>query len=194
MVAGLLGIPAALAEKADRMQPMVVEADKPGTIDMQRQIVNFSGNVVIVQGTMQIRADRVELREVEGGKRAATAQGVPGRPATFRQKRDAVDEFVEGSAERIEYDGRTDTIRFVGQAVVRRLRGTQLADEIIGRLITWDNTREFFSVEGGAATPDNPSGRVRAVLTPAPSPETGAPPAAPRSAPASPSRPPGASK
>lgn len=158
----------ALAEKADRTKPMVVEADKPGTIDMQRQLVTFSGNVVIVQGTMQIRAERVEVREVEGGRRSATAIGSSDRPATYRQKREGLDETIQGAAERIEYDGRTDTLRFVGQAVVRRLRGAEMADEITGRLITWDNTRELFNVEGGAVTPDNPTGRVRATLSPAP--------------------------
>lgn len=156
------------AEKADRTKPMVVEADKPGTVDMQRQLVTFSGNVVIVQGTMQIRAERVEVREVEGGRRSATAIGSSDRPATYRQKREGLDETIQGSAERIEYDGRTDTLRFVGQAVVRRLRGAEMADEITGRLITWDNTRELFNVEGGAVTPDNPTGRVRAILSPSP--------------------------
>ena len=38
-------------------------------------------------------------------------------------------------AERIEFDGRTDTLRLVGSAAVRRLRGGVLADEITGSLI-----------------------------------------------------------
>jgi lipopolysaccharide export system protein LptA len=33
-------------------------------------------------------------------------------------------------------------------------------------VIVWDNAAELFSVQGGAATPGNPSGRVRAVLSP----------------------------
>ena len=154
------------AEKADRSKPMVVEADKPGTVDLQRQVVVFNGNVVIAQGTMEIRADHVELRELPDGYRAATATGTPGRQATYRQKRDGVDETVQGSADRIEYDGRSETLRFVGDGNVRRLRGTVLADEITGATIVWDNTAELFSVQGGNATPANPGGRVRAVLSP----------------------------
>lgn len=181
----------AWAEKADRTQPMVVEADKPGTVDMQRQIVTFNGNVVLVQGTMQIRADSVEVRQVEGGRRSAIATGSRERPATFRQKRDGLDETIQGAAERIEYDGRTDTLRFIGQAVVRRLRGAEMADEITGRLITWDNTRELFSVEGGAATADNPGGRVRAVLSPTPAEPAASPAPAPGGRPADAARPAG---
>jgi lipopolysaccharide export system protein LptA len=41
-----------------------------------------------------------------------------------------------------------------------------VADEITGARILWDNAAEVFRVEGGAATATNPSGRVRAVLSP----------------------------
>lgn len=164
-VGGSLAFPAA-AERADRNKPMVIEADKPGTVDLLRQLVVFNGNVVISQGTMLIRADRVELRELPDGFRAATAFGAPGRPASFRQKRDGVDETLEGSAERIEFDGRASTLRLVGNGSVRRLRGTTVADEITGAVIVWDDASELFSVEGGAATAANPGGRVRAVLSP----------------------------
>jgi lipopolysaccharide export system protein LptA len=174
----------AQAEKADRGKPMVVEADRPGTVDLQRQVVVFNGNVTITQGTMVIRAERVELREMPDGYRAATAIGSSAQPASYRQKRDGVDETVEGEAERIEYDGRADRLRFVGHGAVRRLRGTVLADEITGNAITWDANAELFSVEGGAPTAANPSGRVRAVLSPPPS--ASAAPAA--SAPLQPSR------
>jgi lipopolysaccharide export system protein LptA len=156
----------ARAEKADRNKPMTVEADKPGTVDLQRQVVVFNGNVVITQGTMTIRAEHIELRERADGYRAAVATGSADKPATYRQKRDGVDETLEGTAERIEYDARSDTLRFAGNAAVRRLRGGVVADEISGALITWDNTSELFSVQGGAASPSNPNGRVRAVFAP----------------------------
>ena len=168
---------AAQAEKADRAKQMVVEADRPGTVDLQRQVVVFNGNVSISPGTMVIRADRIELREMNDGYRAATAIGSPASPASYRQKRDGVDETVEGAAERIEFDGRSDTLRFIGNGAVRRLRAGVLADEITGNLIVWDASAEVFSVEGGAASPANPSGRVRAVLSPRDA--ASAPPAAP---------------
>ncbi len=157
---------AARAENADRSKPMVVEADRPGTVDLQRHVVVFNGNVVISQGSMVIHADRIETRELPDGYRAATAIGTPEHAATWRQRRDGVDETVEGSADRIEFDGRSDTLRFIGHSVVRRLRGGLVADEITGDTIDWDNAAETFKVEGGAATASNPGGRVRAVLSP----------------------------
>ena len=158
---------------------MVVEADRPSSVDLQRQVVVFTGNAVISQGSMVLRADRIEMREMPDGYRAASAIGSADKPASWRQRRDGVDETVEGSAERIEFDGRADTLRFVGRAAVRRLRGASVADEINGGVIVWDNLAEVFKVEGGASSPANPSGRVRAVLSPRVETAASAPPGAP---------------
>jgi lipopolysaccharide export system protein LptA len=158
----------ALAEKADRTKPLNVESDQPGRIDLANQFVVFNGNVVVTKGTMVIRAGRIEVRESPDGYHSAVAIGSAGKPATFRQKRDGADETIEGEAERLEYDARADTIRFVGGASVRRLRGATVADELSGQIVAYDNTTEVFSISGGSATPSNPSGRVRAVLTPRP--------------------------
>ena len=166
VLAALAATPA-FAEKADRFKPLNVEADQPGRIDLLNQHVVFNGNVVVTKGTMTIRAGRIEVRETPDGYHSAVAIGSANKPATFRQKRDGVDVWIEGEAERLEYDGKTYTIRFVNNASVRRLRGSTVADEIAGNVVSYDSIAEVFSVSGGAAaTPANPGGRVRAVLTP----------------------------
>ncbi len=161
-----LQAPAARAEKADRDKPMVLEADRSGSIDLQKQVFVYIGNAVITQGTMVMRADRIEARQTPDGYYAGHALGSAGKPATWRQRRDGVNETVEGSADRIEFDGRADTLRFLGNSAVRRLRSGVLADEITGGIIVWDNLTEVFRVEGGAPSVVNPGGRVRAVLAP----------------------------
>lgn len=172
------GSAAAWAEKADRTRPMTLESDQPCTLSLLKQTSVCSGNVVISQGTLQIRADRLELRETPEGYQMALAIGSAAKPATYRQKRDGSDETVEGQAQRIDYDSRAGTLRFEGAAVVRRLRGSTVADEIQGQQIVWDSTAESFNVRGGAATASNPGGRVRAVITPR-APADDAAPAAP---------------
>ena len=168
-------VPLAHAEKADRSKPLTIEADQPGTLDLVKQVVVFSGNVVVAQGTMAIRAERVEVRERADGNRSATAlggAGSGGKQASFRQKRDGVDETIEGVADRIEYDSRGDVVRFAGNAKVRRLRGATPADEISGAVITYDNGNETFSVQGtpngvaGASSAGN--GRVKVTIIPPP--------------------------
>jgi lipopolysaccharide export system protein LptA len=156
----------AWAEKADRSKPMTLESDQPCTVSLLKQTSVCSGNVVISQGTLQIRAERLELRETPEGYQMAQALGNASKPASYRQKRDGADEFVEGQARRIDYDSRAGTLRFEGAAVVRRLRGTTVADEIEGATILWDSLAESFSVQGGDKTASNPGGRVRAVIAP----------------------------
>jgi lipopolysaccharide export system protein LptA len=176
----------AQAEKADRSKPLVVEADRPGTLDLQRQVLVFNGNAVITQGSMVLRAERIEMREMPDGFRAASAIGANGKPANWRQRRDGVDETVEGTADRIEFDGRADTLRFVGNGAVRRLRAGTVADEITGATIVWDNTSEIFKVEGGATSAANPTGRVRVILSPRADSASAPPTATPKPATAAP--------
>jgi lipopolysaccharide export system protein LptA len=151
------------AEQADRYKPLHVEADEQSRIDIANRVITFNGNVVVTKGTMTLSADRVEVRETPDGFHLAIASG---RPATFRQKRDGVDEFVEGQADKIEYDARADTVRLTGDAQVRRLRGTVVAEEFSGALITYSNATEIFEVQGGSDAQTSTGGRVRAVLTP----------------------------
>lgn len=157
----------ASAEKADKDKPLNIEADA-GRYDDLKQVGSFTGNVVVTKGSLTMRAAKIEVRQTPDGYQQGVATAPPGGLATFSQKRDGVDETIRGEAERIEYDGKADTVRLVDRAVIRRYRGATLADETAGSLITYDNTSEVFSVTGGpsAATPANPAGRVRATLAP----------------------------
>lgn len=180
LLASVGGMGAALAEKADRNQPMNAEADAL-RYDDARQTSVFTGNVVITKGSIVIRGARVEVKQDAQGNQFGT---VNGNPAFFRQKRDGVDEFIEGTAQRIEYDSRADTVRFVGNAVLRRLKGAAVNDETAGAVIAYNNATDVFTVDGGPAnrTAANPTGRVRAMLTPVP--KDGEAPASPPETPA----------
>ena len=157
------------AEKADRNKPMNIEADTLRYDDV-KQVSIFTGNVVLTKGSIVIRAARIDVRQDPDGNQFGTITGVPDKPAFFRQKREGMDEFIEGESELIEYDGRADTVKFVKNALLRRLRGATLADEITGALIVYENLTDMFSVDGNAVKGGAPvtGGRVRAMLTPKP--------------------------
>ena len=159
-------LPAA-AEKADRDKPMNAEADTLRYDDLKQSSV-FTGNVVITKGTTIIRGQQVDVSQDPEGYQQAVAIAAPGKLAYYRKKRDNVDEYIEGEGERIEYDSRADTVKFIRHAVVRRYKGSTLADETTGALIVYDNNTDVFSVDGGAQnrTAANPTGRVRAMLSP----------------------------
>ncbi len=178
---------AAWAEKADRNKPMNIEADALRYDDL-KQVSVFSGGVSLTKGSIHIRGAMLETRQDPQGAQFATVTGTADAPAFFRQKRDGVDEFIEGEGEVIEYDGRADTVKFIRKAQLRRFRGAALADEITGALIVYDNLAGTFSVDGSAATAAVGTsgarpGRVRATLTPkAEAAITTAPPSTPPAA------------
>lgn len=152
----------ARGEKADRDKPINLEADRV-TVDDAKQLATFEGNVVLTQGTMVIRGDRMEVRQDNDGFRHGISWG---KLAYFRQKREGFDEYVEGWAERIEYDGRAEKVQMFTRAAMKRGQ-----DEVRGDYISYDAATEFFQVVGGgakAASANNPDGRVRAVMQPKP--------------------------
>jgi lipopolysaccharide export system protein LptA len=157
----------ALAERADKLQPMNVEANAL-RYDDARQTSVFTGNVVITKGSIVIRGQQVDVRQDPQGNQFGTVLGSAEKPAFFRQKREGLQEFIEGEAQRIEYDSQAETVKFTGLAVLRRYKGATLNDQTSGNVILYDNRSDTFSVDGGAAnrSAENPSGRVRAMLTP----------------------------
>ena len=159
----------ALAEKADRNKPMNIEADALRYDDLKQTSV-FTGRVVLTKGTILIRGAKLDVRQDPEGYQFGLVIAEPGQLAFFRQKRDGVDEFIEGEGEVIEYDGRADTVKFSKRAQLRRYRGAALNDEITGGVILYDNTTDVFTVDGSVArgTPGTPAGRIRAMLTPKP--------------------------
>jgi lipopolysaccharide export system protein LptA len=154
----------ARADRADKKQPLAFAADS-ARVDEAQKLNILQGNVEITKGSIVIRADRVEVRQSSQGTQSAVATGWPDKRAYFRQRREGTDEYIEGEAERLEYDGARDVVRLVNQAVLRRFRGNALADEVAGNTVTYDNNTEVYQVLGGPSSAA-PAGRVRGVLTP----------------------------
>src|SRR5918997_5031053 len=109
-----------------------------------------------------MRGDRMEVRQDKDGFR----QGVMwGNLAYFRQKREGVDELIEGWAERVEYDGRADKVQMFNRAMLKRGQ-----DEVRGSYISYDSNTEFFQVDGATKSASSKPGdnRVRVILQPKP--------------------------
>jgi lipopolysaccharide export system protein LptA len=150
----------AFAEAADRDKPIDLEADSV-KVDDAKQTSTYTGNVILTQGTLIIRADKLIVREDKEGFQHSTSLG---NPTTFKQKREGKNEYMEGSAQRIEYDGRMDKVQLYTKAWVKRGE-----DIVHGDYIMYDANAEYAEVIGGgsqAATPATPSGRVRAIIQP----------------------------
>lgn len=160
----LLSVGNVMAERADRDMPIHLEADRATVEDVDRDDANrisiFTGNVVLTQGTMIIRADKVIMKEDDHGFRYATALG---NLVSFRQKRDGFDEYIEGWSRRVEFDNKTDQLELFRQARLKRGQ-----DEVKGDYISYNMTSEFFQVKGSneRGVESGPDARVRVVIQP----------------------------
>ncbi len=152
----------AKAEKADREKPTKVEANRM-TSDEARRISIFEGNVVLIKGTITVRAERIVVRQDADGFHFASASGAPVR---FRQKGDAVGGqegvWIDGEALRVEIDEKNERIELHENARIARDQ-----DEVRGNYILYDQRSEFFSVSSAkGAAASAPGERVRAVIQP----------------------------
>ena len=153
------GIAAAHAEQGDSAKPIEIEANRMSADDARRMNV-FEGNVVVTRGTLNIRADRIVVRQDTEGNQYATATGSPVR---FRQRQDAKPPakegvWMEGEAKRMELDEKSGKIELFEEARVNRG-----GDEVKGNYILVDQRSDFFTV-----TPGRGDGRVRATIQPKP--------------------------
>jgi lipopolysaccharide export system protein LptA len=147
------------AEQADSTKPTQIEANRMSADDARRTNT-FEGNVIITRGTLNIRADRIVVRQDKDGNQSATATG---NPVRFRQRQDAKPPekegvWMEGEARRIELDDKNGKVELFDSARVNRG-----GDEVTGDYILVDQKSDFFSV-----TPGKGEGRVRATIQPKP--------------------------
>ncbi|GAB4464401.1 MAG: hypothetical protein OHK0044_01660 [Burkholderiaceae bacterium] len=159
---------AAHAERADRDKPTQIVADRFAGDELKQTVV-YTGNVTLTRGTLRITGERMELREDPERYRYAVVTAAPGALASFRQRRDVttpgVEEYVEGYAERIEYDERAETVKFINRAQWRRLENGQPRDELSGSVIVYDSRNARYWADG-AADPAQGGGRVRTIIAP----------------------------
>ncbi len=150
---------------------MHIEADAL-RYDDQRQISVFSGNVVLTRGAIMIEGQRIEVRQDTLGYQYGHITAATGQRARLTQQREGENETVIAESDTIEYDGRIDVFKLLGDARLRRLRNGNEADVMSGQVIVYDNLKDIFTIDGtGAPTPGKAQApaadtRVRATLTP----------------------------
>jgi lipopolysaccharide export system protein LptA len=144
------------AEKADRDKPIEIEADTM-TVDDAKSTSIYTGDVILTQGTLLIRADELIVRQDKQGFQHSTSLG---NPTTFKQKMEGSNEYIQGKALRIEYDGHMDKIHLYKKAEVKRGK-----DIVIGDYITYDANAEVAQAMS-SKTENGKKGRTKAIIKP----------------------------
>lgn len=147
----------ALAEQADRSKPVNIEADSVQMDDLQKTSV-YQGDVVLQQGTLLVRANKLIAHQDAQGYGSGTAFG---SPAYFRQKQDNSDEYLEGWADRIDMDNHKNTVLLTGHAQLKRG-----ADEMHANSMIYNTVTQQFEAKSEPAASGEPPHRVRTAIFP----------------------------
>jgi lipopolysaccharide export system protein LptA len=115
-----------LAKSSDRNQPMDVQADNTDSVMEDNSDSTLQGNVVISQGTLEIRADRAIVHRRNGDIDKVTLSGAPVRMKQLTDK----NETMNASAANIVYTLSSDLIVLNGNVVIDQPRGSMRGETI----------------------------------------------------------------
>lgn len=146
----------AWALESDRRQPIAIEADQ-GSLDQKNQVTTFSGNVIIRQGTLNIRAQNVRVSQDNQGNQTMLATG---SPVKFSQELENKG-TVYGEGNKVEYASATNVVKLIGKAKVERG-----GDRAEGEAISYNTRTEVYTVLGGNAVGNQSGRRVTVVIQP----------------------------
>lgn len=148
LLCALLSISAAVhAERADTFKETRITARR-SVANLVTKEVTLSGEVELRRGTLLIKADNGVLTEnARGYQHLVMTTNKGGKPVLFRQKRDGGgDQWMEGEALRVEYDGETELLELTLEAKARRSTGGELTDEVRGERISYAAREERYVV------------------------------------------------
>ena len=123
----------AMALTGDTDQPIHIESDQQ-SLDMQGNIVTFTGNVVVTQGTIKINADKVVVTRPADQKGKEVIDGY-GNPATFYQ---------------MHYELQNDFVVLTGNAYLEQLDSNIKGDKIT--YLVKEQKMQAFSDKGKRVT------------------------------------------
>ena len=151
----------AVAEQNDKKQPINYSANT-GDVNYQTKVGNLSGNVVITQGTMTIRADKDRVQAERGQLDLGNGLRQPAHvPAEARRRR----RILRGLRAARRVRRREGAARAFDRALWKRGQ-----DEIRSNYIPYNTRTELFRAEGrpdAASAPPDAGRRARARRIPA---------------------------
>jgi lipopolysaccharide export system protein LptA len=150
----------AQAQKNDNQEPIQIWANA-SSYDGIKKLNVYSGNVQLVRGGMELEAEKLEIKEQKNGGQLGIATASKNGLVKFKQKRQGLDETIQGEAEYIEYNSQTEVLILRKRAQIRRLMGNTVQDEVSADQIQYGSIENVFSASGGPQ-----QGRVKAVLSP----------------------------
>ncbi|BCG07846.1 MULTISPECIES: lipopolysaccharide ABC transporter substrate-binding protein LptA [Buttiauxella] len=137
----------AFALTGDTDQPIHIESDQQ-SLDMQGNVVTFTGNVVVTQGSIKINADKVVVTRPGGEQGKEVIDGY-GNPATFYQMQDS-GKPVSGHSSTMHYELQNDFVVLTGNAYLEQVDSNIKGDKIT--YLVKEQKMQAFSEKGKRVT------------------------------------------
>ena len=117
----------AWALSTDKDQPVSIEADSVD-IDEAKEIAIYRGNVILIQGSINLNAEKVVVYNFQSDNSHIVATG---EQVKFSQRPDNSDELIKGRANKAEYGINSTKLELTGKAVLVKGKNTFKNDKII---------------------------------------------------------------
>ncbi|MFA5676938.1 MAG: lipopolysaccharide transport periplasmic protein LptA [Pseudomonas sp.] len=149
--------PAIAAQSDDASQPIRIQANA-ATLDDNKNLAVYTGNVIITQGSMRLTGSRVTLTLDNSGEVQKLVS--TGSPATFRQT-PAGGKQVDARAQTIEYHADTERVILIDEAFLE-----QAGNTFQGQRVNYDIQRQIVDAGRATAAEGEPVERIEIVIQP----------------------------
>lgn len=152
----VLGTSSAIALSSDIKQPVKIDADSV-TFNKSKGYAVYEGNVSIQQGTLKIKAAKIEIFAPDNGIDRIVAKG---SPVSFQQKMDD-GKLAVGKANNVQYKVKAKQMSLSGNASLSQDKDTFSSPSIVYSIATGE-----LKAGGKSADSSKKTGRVKAIFYP----------------------------
>lgn len=160
-----LSTPALAQESAPEEEPDTLVLSDTLTYDDSKRESIFTGNVIMTRGLMTLHSDKLVMHEDAEGFQYGTATVNEGNLVYIRQEDPTKFEVIEARGLRGEYDGKTEQVEVIGQAIVTRFVCGKPFDTIKGEKVVFNQKTDTYHAYSGPQSAA-PGGRVRSLAQP----------------------------
>lgn len=143
----------ATALSTDSEQPIYIDSNAQN-LDLKKNIVIFTGDVYLRQGSIRLRADKVIVTRPQSREGFENIDAF-GEPATFKQTLDD-GKKIHGEAKKLRYEVGKSFLTMTNKAVLIQDNENQVE----GKVITYDIDKQLLVAQSGEQS------RVTTVLQP----------------------------
>lgn len=159
----LLGSLAHAQTEAEQEPETLVFSDTLSYDDITK-ITQFRGNVILTRGLFRLTSDNLDIIEDDEGFRHGTATMNNTELVELIEEDLENYEMVRALGLEAKYNGKTEIVKMIGQAVVTRYVCGQPVDNVRGEQVVYDSKNKTYEALGGPQSSEH--GRVRSLVQP----------------------------